>query len=68
MKKRGEVVFAIILTLVSLVLILVPTGFQRSIYVNAQGAKTAPSSRSASSARATRGARSRSSLATTRAS
>lgn len=39
MKKRGEVVFAIILTLVSLVLILVPTGFQRSIYVNAQGAK-----------------------------
>lgn len=39
MKKRGEVVFAIILTLVSLVLILISTGFQRSIYVNAQGAK-----------------------------
>ena len=39
LKRRGEIVFAIILVLMSLVLIMIPTGFQRSIYVNAQGAK-----------------------------
>ena len=38
-KKKGEVTFAVILVIVSLVLIFIPTGFQRSIYVNAEGAK-----------------------------
>lgn len=38
-RRRGEVVFAIILAVVSLVLFVVPTGFQRSIYVNAEGAR-----------------------------
>lgn len=38
-KKKGEVTFAVMLVIVSLVLIFIPTGFQRSIYVNAEGAK-----------------------------
>lgn len=38
-KKKGEVTFAVILVIVSIVLIFIPTGFQRSIYVNAEGAK-----------------------------
>lgn len=38
-KKRSETVFAIILITVSLILFVIPTGFQRSIYVNAQGAR-----------------------------
>ena len=38
-RRRGEVVFAVILAVVSLVLFVVPTGFQRSIYVNAEGAR-----------------------------
>ena len=38
-KKKGDIVFAVILAAVCLVLYLVPTGFERSIYVNAEGAK-----------------------------
>lgn len=39
MKNRGSLVFAAILAILSLVLILIPTGFQKAIYVNAEGAK-----------------------------
>lgn len=38
-KRRGEIAFAVILAAVSLVLMLIPTGFQRAIYVNAEGAR-----------------------------
>ena len=38
-KKKSEITFAVILAILSIILIVIPTGFQRSIYVNAQGAK-----------------------------
>ena len=38
-KKKSEITFAVILALLSVILIAIPTGFQRSIYVNAEGAK-----------------------------
>ncbi len=38
-KKKSEITFAVILAILSIILIAIPTGFQRSIYVNAEGAK-----------------------------
>ena len=38
-KKKSEITFAVILALLSVILIAIPTGFQKSIYVNAEGAK-----------------------------
>ena len=38
-KKKSEMTFAVILAILSIILIAIPTGFQRSIYVNAEGAK-----------------------------
>lgn len=37
--KKKELVFAIVLLALSIVLFVIPTGFQRAIYVNAEGAK-----------------------------
>lgn len=37
--KKREIVFALVLVIVSIVLFVVPTGFQRAIYINAEGAK-----------------------------
>ena len=39
LRKKGEIVFAAVLVVFSLFLIFIPTGFQRAIYVNAEGAK-----------------------------
>ena len=38
-KKKSEMTFAVILVILSIILIAIPTGFQKSIYVNAEGAK-----------------------------
>ena len=38
-RRKGEIVFAAVLVAFSLFLIFIPTGFQRAIYVNAEGAR-----------------------------